>query len=154
MSTRAETIAAQFEQANQDVIAFVETCDPTTWQKVPAGELRSVGVIAHHIAESYPGVIGFAQMVANGQTLPLLTLDMLNQANAEQAQRYANADPASALALLKSNGGTTASIIRALSDEQLDRQALAFGQTVTTEGLLGYSLIGHLREHLASMQSA
>ncbi len=154
MNTRTQQLFAQFEAANQSIIAAVEGYSVADWGKIPAGEQRSVGVLAYHIAEGYPAIFGFVQLIVQGQPLPPLTLDMLHLGNAQHAATFAHADQAGALALLQRNGTLVGEQLRALTDEQLAYTAEIFGQTVTVEGFIEHTLIGHIHEHAASIQSA
>ena len=153
MNTRTQQLFAQFEAANQAVIAALKDYSPAEWTKIPADEQRSVGVLAYHIAEGYPTIFGLAQLIATGQPLPSLTPAMLHLGNAQQAATYAQADQAGALALLQQNGTLVGEQLRALTDEQLAQSAEIFGQTVTAEGFIEYTLIGHIHEHVTSIQS-
>ncbi len=44
------------------------------WGVAPAGEARTAGQIAYHMAEVYHNVSGFIQLAVAGQPLPDLTL--------------------------------------------------------------------------------
>lgn len=153
MNARTQQLSAQFNAANQAVMAALKEYSPADWAKIPVNELRSVGVLAYHIAEGYPAIFGLAQLIANGQPLPPLTVEMLHLGNAQQAATYADADPAGALALLQRNGTLVDEQLRALTDEQLAQTAELFGQTVTAQGFIEHTLIGHIHEHASSIQS-
>ena len=153
MNTRTQQLFAQFEAANQAVIAAIKDYSPAEWAKIPTDEQRSIGVLAYHIAEGYPTIFGLAQLIAQGQPLPPLTFEMIHLGNAQQAVMYANADQAGALALLQRNGTLVGEQLRALTDEQLAQTAEIFGQTVTAEGFIEYTLIGHIHEHASSIKS-
>ena len=153
MNTRTQQLFTQFEAANQALMAALKAYSPAEWAKIPADEQRSVGVLAYHIAEGYPAIFGLAQLIATGQPLPPLTLEMLHFGNAQQAATYAHGDQAGALALLQQNGTLVGEQLRTLTDEQLAQSAALFGQTVTAEGFIEHTLIGHIHEHAASIHS-
>ena len=154
MGTRAEALAAQLEQANNAVISTVEGLPDAKWRADCANEGRTVGVMAHHIASGHPVLSGFANMIANGEPLPPLTMEMVDQANAQFAAENADRTKDEALALLRSNGEAAANLVRGLSDEQLDRGATMFGAPWTTQSLIEAFLIGHPIGHNASIQAS
>ncbi|HYU19490.1 MAG TPA: DinB family protein [Chloroflexota bacterium] len=157
MGQRAEALAAQFEQANADVISAIDGLSDTQWRAMCAGENWPVGVTAHHIAGGHQPISGFVQMIANSQPLPALTSEMLDQGNAQHAQQYANCTKAETLELLRSQGQAAANLVRGLSDEQLDRSqplSLVGGAVWTTQQFIENGLIGHPRGHLESIKKA
>lgn len=154
MSDRSEALAAQFEQVNSRMIAAVQQCSTLDWRKLCAGEERTVGVIAHHAATSHLGVMGFIQLIAAGEPLPELSEDVLNQGNALHAIEHADCTPQEVLGLLHSNGITVATYVRGLNDEQLDHLSTLFGEQRSVQEVTEYLLIGHVHEHLRSIQEA
>lgn len=154
MSERAETLAAQFEQANNDLIRTIEPMTDAQWKAVCSGENWSAGVVAHHVAGGHQPISGLVQAAATGQPLPPLTPEMLNQGNARHAQEYANCTKAETLDLLRQNGRTAAGVVRGLSDEQLQRSAPVFGNDMTAEQMIQNILIGHVQAHTASIKAA
>ncbi len=157
MGERAEALAQRFEQANNDVIAAVAGCSDAQWKATTKEEGWSVGVTAHHIAVGHPGVFGLAQAIANGQPVPPITLDMINQGNAQHAQQFAGCTKQETLDMLRANGAAAAAGLRGLSDEQLDRSATlaVFGDSpVSAQQVVEMILIGHPQNHLASMKGA
>jgi hypothetical protein len=154
MGARGEQLAAQLEQANNDVIATVEGMTDRQWQAVTEEEGWSVGVLAHHIAVSHGGVSGLVQALANGQPVPPLTMDMVNAGNAQHAQQFANVSRAETLDLLRSGGEQAVAVLRGLTDEQFDRSGLLLGGTVTCQQITENILINHPRSHLKSIKKA
>lgn len=108
MSERAASLAAAFEQANNDLIAAVERCTPDQWGRTCQDEGWSVGVAAHHVAANHPMILGLVQTVANGQDLPPITMEMIDAGNAQHAQEYANVTREEALAVLRREGKAAA----------------------------------------------
>src|SRR5215212_11947043 len=123
MSERAAALADAFESANNQVIAAVEGCTPDQWGRTCQDEGWSVGVAAHHVAVNHPIIAGLVQLVANGQPLPAITMEMIDAGNAQHAQEYANVSRDETLELLRRDGAAAASMVRGLTDEQLDRTA-------------------------------
>ena len=90
MSERAQKLAAAFERANDAVIAAVERCSDEQLRAVCDGEGWPVVVTAHHLALSYQTIAGMAVQVATGQPLPPMTMEDLNNFNAQHAEECAN----------------------------------------------------------------
>ena len=157
MSTRAQTLADQFEQVNVAAMAAVEACDDAVWRATCREEGWPVAFTAWHIGDGHTTIMGLVTAVANGQALPAVTAAMLDGINAENAARHAACSRQEALELLRQNGATVADTIRRLSDAQLDRAAaldLFGGVPMSAQQLIEHVLLGHARHHLASMHAA
>jgi uncharacterized damage-inducible protein DinB len=152
MGARAEQYAKQFEAANNELIAAVEGLSEQQWRTKTNPEGWSVGVVAHHLATSHGPVSGFAQAIANGQSVPPLTMDMIHQGNAKHAQENANCGKAETLALLREANAAAAKAISGLSDEQLDKSADVIGNPMTSAAVIEHILIGHTTQHTASIK--
>ena len=157
MSERAAALASAFENANNAVIQAVEGCSAEQWQAVCQGEGWPVAVAAHHVAATHGSVLGLVTLVANGQELPPITMEMIDAANAQHALDFATVSREETLALLRREGENVASTLRGLTDEQLDRtapMAFAGGQPWSAQDLVERILINHPNEHAASIKAA
>jgi len=152
MTTRAETLATRFEQANNDVIRTVEGLTDAQWHTKTGEEGWTVGVVAHHIADAHGKVVGLAEMVAHGKPVPPLTMEVIHQGNAAHAQAHAHTSKADTLALLRKNGAAAARTVRGLADDQLRRTAPVIGNSMSAEPVIEGILIGHRQGHLASIR--
>jgi hypothetical protein len=156
MAQRAQALAEQFVQANNDLIATVERCSDAQWKTTTSGEKWSVGVVAHHVGQGHQAIAGAVQMLASGQPMPNLTFDMIHQGNAEHAKQHANCTKTETLTLLRDGGAHAAGVVRGLSDEQLARS----GKVVTdlpamsAQQFIERVLIGHVQEHLGNIRAA
>lgn len=156
-SARAQALADQLEQANAAVIAAVEACDDATWRSVRGDEGWPVAFIAWHIGNGHLTIMGLISAIAEGRPLPPVTRAMLDAINAESLTQHGTCSKQEALAVLRQNGAVTADAIRGLSDAQLDRTAaleLFGGTPLSVQQLIERVLVGHARQHLASMQAA
>jgi hypothetical protein len=154
---RSAALAASFEDAITGVAALVEGCSDAEWQQVCTGEQWSVAVTAHHIAASTSPLMDFIGLVADGQPLPPITLDMIHDGNANHAQAFAQCTREETLVLLRDDGARVADRVRALSDEQLDRTAavpLFGGAETSAQALIETLLIGHPKDHGGSIKAA
>jgi uncharacterized damage-inducible protein DinB len=154
MSQRAEALAKQFEQANNEFATAIEHCPETAWASKCQPEGWPVGVTAHHVAEGTAAISGLVQMAAAGQALPPLTPEQLDQGNAEHAQKFANVTKQECLDLSRRNGESAAAMVRRLSDEQLDRTGTLFGGSMSSQQMIENILIGHVQGHLQSIRGA
>lgn len=153
MGTTGESLAAKFEQANGDFFAFVGGLTDEQWKRTSQAEGWSVGVTAHHVAESTMGVARWVEAVANKASFPPFDVDVVN---AEHASRAVGVTKAETLALIRENGAAAASMLRGLSDEQLAQTTfLQFvNGDVPASGLAEMVLIGHIGMHLGGIKAA
>lgn len=155
MVTRAEQFAAQFEAANNALIDAIRGCSDEDWQKRSASEGWPVGVLAHHVAVSYAPIAGAVKTVADGGVLPPMSLQDQAATNAQHAEEYAHVTKQETLDALRRPSEDVAALVRGLSDEQLARTTTAFGgREMSVVQLVEYVVIGHPKQHLASIQIA
>src|SRR5262249_9059140 len=121
------------------------------WSAPCPNDGRSIGVVAHHVASSYPTISGLVAAVATGQPLPPITEEMIHQGNAAHAQQVAACTQAETVALLRGNAQAASALVRGLSDEQLANTAPLFGQQVSARQIAENILVGHPKGHLAAM---
>lgn len=152
--TRTENLATAFEQATNRIATVAEGLSDTAWNATPAGEARTAGQIAYHMAEVYTTVSGLIQLAVAGQPLPALTAEIIDGINAEEATRCASVGREGVLKMLRRNGITIGAMLRTLSDAQLDTSTVFFGYSMTVEDLARNALVGHTEEHLRSIQDA
>jgi hypothetical protein len=156
MSTRADTLAQQFEDANTALIEFAESCTPEQWTAHSRPENCSVAALTYHVALAHAFLLNVTQALANDQPAHLLDRETLDKVNADNARSNAQGDRQAALDLLRRNSADAA-FVRGLSDEQLDRgQAFAAlgGAELTTEAFIQNVLIGHPQQHSQSIREA
>jgi hypothetical protein len=158
MGSRGEAYAQQFEAGNAALIATVERLSDAQW-RAPAGgdDQRPVGVLAYHVATSHPAVFGLAQRLADGDPGPTMTMAMIDQHNAQQAQEHVNVTKDEVLALLRDNGAQVAAGLRGLSDAQLERTGLvpAFGpDPISAAQWIEMVVLGHIGMHAPAIEAA
>ena len=156
MSERAADLAAKLESANAAVIAAFESCSDEQLGKTCESEGWPVTVAAHHVAMSHASIAGLAQLIANGQQVPPITMDMINAGNAQHAKEFANVSREETLALLRKEGQAAVELVRGLSDEQLDRtapMAFAGGAEWSAADVIERVLIGHPTQHGESIRA-
>ncbi len=155
-SARAEELARQFEQLNDEVIAFVESCDEGTWKAQCAGEERCVGAVAQHVADAHRAGSRWVRATVAGQPITV-TVDDIHTSNAQAAAASANRSQSEVADALRRHGATAASTVRGLSDEDLARSAPfgpAGGSPASAEAIIVGVLLRHPRGHLDSMRKS
>jgi hypothetical protein len=155
LSERANQLAATFEQANADAIATIEKLGEADWQKTtPEG--WTVAACAHHVSSSHEGIAQWVGAIANGVEIPSASLKDFEAPNAKHAAEYATCSKAEELAELREKGAAAAAFVRSLSDEQLERKAVAVTgmPPVSAAQLIEMVLIGHVKEHVGSIAKA
>jgi len=154
MGTRAEAYAQQLEAANADLIGIVEGLSDEQWRAKTAPEGWPVGVVAHHVAVSHTPVAGLAVALANGQPPGGLTMETIDQGNAQHAREHAGCTKEETLQLLHANGAQAAGMLRSIGDDQLDRSDLVIGNPMTCAQSIEFISIGHTRQHTESIKQA
>ena len=155
MGARAEQLARKFDESCAEFNKVAEGLSDADWKSVTSAEKWPVGVVAHHVAEAHAGIGGLVHRVGKAQPLPGLTMVMIHANNAKHAKEQANVAKAETLALLKTNGEKTSALVRALSDEELDRSASLLGgmPAMTAAQAIEGILINHVHEHLGSVRA-
>jgi DinB superfamily len=158
VSTRASAVADRLEQGAQALATLASTLTDAQWQmRVSARDGRKIGVVVHHVASVYPVEIQLAQVLADGKPIVDVTMDDVNNMNADHAQSHDGVTKAETLDLLRRNSAVAAATIRALSDEELDRAApasLYFDAPITCQFMLEDHAVRHSYHHLARIRAA
>ncbi len=157
---RAELLADRIEQGAAELAAFAEGLSEEEWRapgSVLGTDRRSVGVIVHHVASMYPIEIGAAKAVADGNAVTDVTWEVVAEINAKHAGENAGVTKAAALELLRRNSREAAAVVRALTDEELDRAApfsLSYGAPMTAQFVIEDHALRHSWHHLARLRKA
>jgi len=156
VSERAEKLAAQFEQLNQELIKTIEGCSDAQWQATCKEESWPVAVTAHHIAGGYSPITGLIRAMSAGAEFPSLSMEMIDGLNAQHAQQYANVSRDETIQALRGGGSDAAAAIRSLTDDQLNNTAviLAGDPASTTEQAVQALFIDSTAGHLNSIRAA
>ncbi len=156
MSQRAQALVQRFNAANAELISYIEGCTEDDLDRVTTDEGWPVRVTAHHLAVSHEPVAGLAKLLADGQPLPPLTLELFHHGNAQHAAEYATVSKQAILDRLHSGGVQASAVVGGLSDEALDRAGyftLLNGE-ISAHAVIENILIGHVHSHLASIKAA
>jgi hypothetical protein len=155
MTTGPNQIAAEFEAANDEAVAFVEMCTDGQWTTMVTGEGWPVGVVMHHIATGHLQMIDWLGHVRRGEAITK-TAPEIDADNARHAQDFAGVTRANTAQELRRLGAALALCIRGLSPGELATSVSfgpANGMAVTAEELAPVSA-RHCQGHLADARSA
>ncbi|MGB0387813.1 MAG: DinB family protein [Ardenticatenaceae bacterium] len=154
-SQRRQKVLTRFENFHADLLSFVETCSDEDWQKITSAEQWSVGIVARHIGAAHYGVVGWVQLIMADQPLPPITMNMIHQMNAKQAEEHANCTQAEVLQLLQEEGEKVVSLISGLSDEELEHSTYfeVFNVHMTVEQVIKNVIIRVPQGHFESMKA-
>ena len=155
LPARSERFATQFQDANDEMVAFVERCTAEQWRQACNGEGWPVAVVAHHVASTQPAFIRLVEELASGATLaPRISMDVVDQLNALHAHDYAGVGKEDVLDLLRTSGDSMVRLLRGLTDAQLGVSTTVFGgRERSLAQMIEMIVIGHSRLHLASMRA-
>ena len=156
MSTRANQLADRIENGANQLIAFAEKLSQEEWLTICPSEKRTIGVLIHHVASSYPVDVNLMQTLASGKAIEGVTWVMVDQMNLEHANTQVKCSQTETLTLLKENSSLAADTVRSLSDEQLDFAApisLNWDTPLTTQYFIEEHPISHSYVHLASIRA-
>ena len=153
MSERAAMLAAQFGEANAALVAAIESFSDGDWRVNVPGENWTVGVVAHHIVDSWPLITGWIESLSRGEEA-VYDHDAVDAHNAEHAREYAGCSQAEVAEAARRDGAAVARLVAALSDAQLDTVGTFQGNPRTPTQLIERVLVGHTNSHLGHIRSA
>ena len=83
LNNRADALAERIEFGAKKLAEFAEKLSNEEWQTFVDGDGRSVGVVIHHVASSYPIEVELAQTLASGKPISDVTKDVVDELNDE-----------------------------------------------------------------------
>jgi hypothetical protein len=155
MSISVNDVADDLLRANDELIAFVESCDDAAWKATVPGDEWSVAADAHHCAVGHRTAMGWIEHMRRGDDVPgsRATHD---EGNANHAEEYAEVGREETVALLRANGAEAARFLRGIRDDELAAQSThgpAGGVTLSVAQMAA-AFPGHVLAHLARMRVA
>ena len=156
MSTRSETLATKVEQSINDLLTAVEASTPEQWAAQCTDGEWAQGFAAFHAATSIGTVAQAVRDVAEGQPFPKMTMEELDAQNAAQAKEHDQCTVAETVELIKESAPVAASMLRSLTDAQLDRKVkLLDGMPeVSLEMMAEMGFVGHAAYHTQTITGA
>jgi len=155
MRQRTKELVERFTAFNEELIAFVDNCSDENWRKVCSSEEWTVGVVAHHVAAGHFGALDFVRMIVAGEAMPEITMEAIDQMNAQHAKEHAHCTREEVLGLLRENGSAFAGYLEGLSDADLDRTGYlaAIGGDVSAQQFVEMVILQSGGHHLTSMKN-
>lgn len=114
-------------------------------------ESRSIGVIAHHVADNEQFIINRIYLMLEGKPLPRLDF---HDVNARHASEHTHVSRADVLDLLRSNEQQIPPRVRAIPEYALDVVHETPVGPATIAQRLERTLIGHMKMHEGSIRAA
>src|SRR5919202_3891639 len=136
MSTQAGGLADRFQRATEEVIGFVEGLSDAQWQAVDPDEGLSIGAMVHHLAAGDRLARSVLEAMAAGAERPPHQTEVATEdrerLQAQEAAQFAHLSRTETIDLLRRQGAEAAQTIHGLSDEELERVHVVWGETVRT----------------------
>jgi len=156
MTTRSETLATKVEDTMSDLLGAVEASTPEQWTEPCSDGEWTQGFAAFHAAAAIGEIAKTVKGLAEGERFPKWSMEEIDAGNAVQAKEHADCTRAETLEMIKASGPAAASLVRSLSDAQLDRkvQLLEGMPETTVAGLVELALVGHAAYHLQTITGA
>jgi len=112
--------------------------------------------VAHHVAAGHFGAIDFVRMIVAGEAMPEITMEAIDQMNAQHATEHANCTKEEVLTLLRENGSAFAGYLEGLGEADLARTGYlaAIGGDVSARQLIEMGIFQSAGEHLDSMKAS
>ena len=121
------------------------------------GDGRTVGIIVHHVASTYPLEIELAKVLASGQPITEATKEVVDEMNATHARESAGAEKQETLVLLRHNSETAANAVREFTESDLENSgsvSLNGDAPLTAQFFIEDHALRHSFHHLARIRTA
>ena len=157
---RVTRYADDWVAAHREFAQFVESLSDEQWHMAGKNfpeqingedESRSIGVIAHHVADTEPFIIDRIYLMLEGKPLPRVDF---HDVNARHSASHSDVTRGDVLDLLRSNEQSIPPRVRAIPDEALDVEHQTPVGPATIAQRLERTLIGHLKMHEGSIRAA
>lgn len=157
--SRSDDLAEEADRAHASLLDVLVGLTPEQW-RTPAvnspdftlgeDERRPIGVIAHHVGQFLPVAVERARLVTRGEAPAPIDFDAVN---ANHAAANPDPDQQDTIAMLLANAADAATMIRGLTDADLDRVTNVRGREWTAEQFIRLVLIGHATGHEGSIRA-
>ncbi len=153
---RANELANRITQGASTLGIFAKGLSDSDWQKPVVGDGRTIGVVVHHVASTYPLEIELSQLLASGQPITGATMEVVDQMNATHAQENAAVKQQETLELLRNNSKAAADNVREFTDSELENSAtvsLNADAPLTAQFFIEDHALRHSFHHLARIRA-
>jgi len=156
MTKRSEALAQRVEEGHRELMALIESLSDEEWKRPIPGDMRTVGVVLHHVADVLPILTVLFKGIAAGNTMSGVEGQTVHNLNHQHAIDHANCTKDETLALLKQNSALVSAAIRELSDEELDQAvpvSLHFDAPLTAQYFIEFHPLRHSYWHMAEVRA-
>ena len=154
-TVRSGTVRArEITDANDEFVAFIETCSDEEWGRTGTAETWPANFVAHHIAWGHEVSAGWIRTIRAGKDVPG-SPELHDASNNAKAAEVAGIGRNDVVRLANRNVAALAELLRSLTEADLSKSAAfgpAGGMTMSLDDLAGAR--GHLVGHLASIRAA
>jgi hypothetical protein len=149
-------LATKVEQLFKDLLVAVEASTPEQWAARCSDGEWTQGFAAFHVAANISLITEMVKSVAEGQPFPMISMQEIDAGNAEQAKEHADCTQAETIDLIKNAAPAATTMVRSLSDAQLDRKVklMESWPEVSVEMFAQMGLAGHAAAHVATITGA
>ena len=156
MAKSGAELAQDLNASASEFADLIRGLNDEQWNRTTDAEGWSVGTVAHHVAQSLEVTFGMTDLMLSN-SVPPVTFDDINAANAAHAEEHAHPDQAETVAMLEKAAPAIAEGMAALDDASLDHAATipAFGdEPMTVRAWIENVVIGHIGMHKPSIEAA
>lgn len=156
MNERTEALAGSMREVADDFLATAQSLSDEEWQTACEAEGRTAGEIVYHLVDVNQRVRSFVHSLLGGPAFspfPYAEVDDINAASKERALSLSRDE---ILAGYSAASRAFEELIGGASDDQLDKQGLAFSDSVpfSIEMAMQALIVGHTSDHLKSIKKA
>ena len=157
MNNRVNALANRVIQGGEALATFLETISDDEFVTIIPNEKRALGILAHHVAVSYPVEVDLASQLASGKPITGVTWDVIDGINADHARDTNQVNRQEVIELIRANAREAAERIRKFTDNELDQSAsvsLYANAPLTAQFFIEDHALRHSYQHLESMRAA
>ena len=154
MIEEAQSLLDHVQALNNEVWGIVGEIKPEQWSLVSEEEGWPLPLVVRHIGRGYANTALWIQAIVDQQTIPV-TMDTINQDNAELAQEFGNVTSEEALAYTKASIAKLEQRVTSLTPAQAEASTpmALLGETPLTPQIALTMVLGsHTRGHLQSIK--
>jgi hypothetical protein len=157
MTKRTNALADRLEEGAAMLADLASSLTDAEWQTRLPHDGRKIGVVVHHVGNMYPIEIQLAQTLAAGKPVVGVTKKEVDEINAKHATEFDDVTKETAIEFLRRNSAAAATVIRSLTDDELDQSAplsLNSDAPLTCQFMLEDHAVRHSYHHHAGIAAA
>jgi hypothetical protein len=157
MTKRTNALADRLEEGAAMLADLASSLTDAEWQTRLPHDGRKIGVVVHHVGNMYPIEIQLAQTLAAGNPVVGVTWKNVDEINAKHATEFDSVTKEVAIEFLRRNSAAAATVIRSLTDDELDQAAplsLNSDAPLTCQYMIEDHAVQHAYHHHARIAAA